>query len=130
MPQTSDAAQPTESFPRASARTQRFTRGAPRSLHLDPTGERLLFIRSTSGNDPVGSLWSLDTRTGAETLVADPRALLADDGEELSAAERARRERARESSAGVVGYAADEAATVAAFALSSRLWLADLGGGG
>lgn len=130
MPQTSDAAQPTESFPRASARTQRFTRGAPRSLHLDPTGERLLFIRSTSGNDPVGSLWSLDTRTGAETLVADPRVLLADGGEELSVAERARRERARESSAGVVGYATDEAATVAAFALSSRLWLADLTGGG
>jgi dipeptidyl-peptidase-4 len=118
-----------ESFPRANARTQRFTRGAPRSLHLDPTGARLLFLRSTSGSDPVGSLWSLDTATGEETLVADPRALLSDSGEDLSAAERARRERSRETSSGVVGYATDTAAQVAAFALSSRLWLADLGRG-
>ena len=117
-----------ESFPRANARTQRFTRGAPRSLHLDPTGGRLLFLRSTGGSDPVGSLWSLDA-TGEETLVADPRVLLGDSGEELSAAERARRERSRETSSGIVGYATDDAAGVAAFALSSRLWLADLGSG-
>ncbi|MGH8892627.1 MAG: prolyl oligopeptidase family serine peptidase [Actinomycetes bacterium] len=117
-----------ESFPRASARTQRFTRGAPRSLHLDPTGARLLFVRSRGGSDPVGALWSLDTSTGSETLVADPQALLAGGGEQLSAEERARRERARETSGGIVGYATDEAVTVAAFALSSRLWAADLAG--
>ena len=120
----------TESFPRASARTQRFTRGAPRALQLDPTGDRLLFLRSTGGSDPVGSLWSLDTASGAETLVADPRQLLAEGGEQLSAAERARRERSREASSGVVAYATDKDATVAAFALSSRLWLADLGPSG
>ena len=127
MPETSSAP---ESFPRASARTQRFTRGAPRSLQLDPTGARLLFLRSAGGSDPVGSLWSLDTSTGAETLVADPRILLTDGDEELSAAERARRERSREGSAGIVAYATDEAATVAAFALSSRLWVADVDGSG
>jgi dipeptidyl-peptidase-4 len=117
-----------ESYPRASARTQRFTRGAPRSLHLDPTGQRLLFLRSGSGTDPVGALWSLDTGTGEETLVADPRVLLGGGDEQLSAAERARRERSREASAGIVGYATDEASAVVAFALSSRLWLADLRG--
>jgi dipeptidyl-peptidase-4 len=117
------------SYPRASARTQAFTRGAPRSLHLDPRGGRLLFVRSSSGTDPVGSLWSLDTATGAETLVADPRVLLGDGGEDLSPEERARRERARETASGIVGYATDEAVTVVAFALSGRLWLADLGGG-
>lgn len=116
----------TESFPRSSARTGRFSRGAPRLLHLDPTGGRLLFVRSAGGTDPVGSLWSIDTGTGRETLVADARALLADGSEQLSAAERSRRERSREASAGIVGFATDSAVTVAAFALSSRLWLARL----
>ena len=116
-----------ESFPRASARTAKFSRGAPRALHLDPSGGRLLFLRSRSGSDPVGALWSIDTRTGVETLVADPRDLLVDGDEELSPAERARRERSRESSAGIVSYATDRDATVTAFALSSRLWLARLG---
>ena len=126
MPETELPA--TESFPRASARTQRFTRGAPRALHMEPTGRRLLFIRSGSGTDPVGSLWSMDSRTGEETLVADPRVLLSEGDEQLSAAERARRERSREGSAGIVGYATDTQATVASFALSSRLWVAGLGG--
>jgi dipeptidyl-peptidase-4 len=112
-----------DSFPRASARTQRFTRGAPRSLHLDPTGGRLLFVRSSSGTDPVGALWSLDVGTGAETLLADPRALLADGDEQLSPAERARRERSREGAGGIVAFATDRDASVMSFALSSRLWV-------
>ena len=52
------------SFPRENARTQRFTRGAPRSLLLDPTGSRLLFVRSGHDTDPVGALWSMDVEIG------------------------------------------------------------------
>jgi len=48
------------SFPRLNARTDGFTRGAPRSLQLDPTGARLTFLRSEHGTDPVGALWSMD----------------------------------------------------------------------
>jgi dipeptidyl-peptidase-4 len=119
----------TRSFPRLNARTDGFTRGAPRSLQLDPTGSRLIFVRSEHGTDPVGALWSLDVATGTETLVADPRAMLGGGAEQLSRAEQARRERSREGAAGIVGYATDRDASVAAFALSSRLWLADLGTG-
>jgi dipeptidyl-peptidase-4 len=119
----------TRSFPRLNARTDGFTRGAPRSLQLDPTGSRLTFVRSEHGTDPVGALWSLDVATGTETLVADPRAMLGGGAELLSRAEQARRERSREGAAGIVGYATDRDASVAAFALSSRLWLADLGTG-
>jgi dipeptidyl-peptidase-4 len=119
----------TRSFPRLNARTDGFTRGAPRSLQLDPTGSRLTFVRSEHGTDPVGALWSLDVATGTETLVADPRAMLGGGAEQLSRAEQARRERSRDGAAGIVGYATDRDATVAAFALSSRLWLADLGTG-
>lgn len=121
-----DPADPNGTFPRAAARTQQFTRGAPRAFHLDPTGSRLLFVRSSHGTDPIGALWSLDVATGRETLVADPRVLLGAGGEQLSAAERARRERSREGAGGIVAYATDRDVRAAAFALSSRLWLADL----
>ena len=114
-----------DSFPRRFARTLRFTLGAPRNITVLGDG-RVAFVRSRSGTDRLGCLWSLDPATGAETLHADPRELLGRDGEDLSAEERARRERAREAAAGVVGYAVDREATVAAFALSSRLFVADL----
>ncbi|MDP9417636.1 MAG: S9 family peptidase, partial [Actinomycetota bacterium] len=114
------------SYPRLSARTQRFTLGAPRGFTLAPDGGRVAFLRSRSGTDRVTCLWSYDVTTGRETLVADPRALLDSGEEDLSPEERARRERAREGAAGIVGYATDEAVRVAAFALSSRLFVADL----
>jgi dipeptidyl-peptidase 4 len=117
------------SYPRQSARTQRFTRGAPRSLHVSADGSRVLFVRSEHGTDPVGRLWSLDVASGSETRVADPVDLLSDVAEDLSQAERARRERLREGSSGIVGFALDTAATVVTFALSSRLWVTDLGTG-
>src|SRR5688500_18068052 len=117
-----------ESFPRQSARTQRFTAGAPRAFTITADGGRVLFLRSRHGTDRVGCLWSLDVGSGEERLLVDP-AVLGGRDEELSVAERARRERAREASAGIVGYATDGDATVAAFALSSRLWVADLATG-
>jgi dipeptidyl-peptidase 4 len=117
-----------DSYPRVAARTLRFTRGAPRSLQPVPAGDRVLFLRSSDGTDPVGSLWSLDVSTGAETLVADARSVLGGGEERLSAAELSRRERSREGAGGIVAFATDRDATLAAFALSSRLWLAGLGG--
>ena len=119
-----------ESFPRQSARTQRFTAGLPRSFSVTADGRRVLFIRSSGGSDRVGRLWCFDVDSGTERLLVDPAKVLADGGEELSDAERARRERAREASAGVVSFATDRDATFATFALSSRLWVADLVGGG
>ena len=129
MPATHSEVDAQLSYPRQSARTQRFTRGAPRSLQVTADGSRVLFVRSGHGTDPVGRLWSLDVASGRETRLADPLELLSDPTEELSQAERARRERLREGSSGVVGFALDTAATVAAFALSSRLWVVDLSTG-
>lgn len=118
----------TPSFPRHSARTRRFSAGAPRLFTISPDGARVVFVRSTSGTDAVGRLWSLDVATGAETLVADPTALH-EGAEELSVEEQARRERMREGSAGIVGYATDDAVTRAVFALSGGLYAASLSGG-
>ncbi|MFH8625170.1 prolyl oligopeptidase family serine peptidase [Streptomyces vietnamensis] len=120
------------SFPRQHARTQRFTLGVPRGFSVSPDGERVVFVRSASGTDRSHRLWVLDLpRDGepAERTVADPVALLAGAEEELSPQERARRERSREGSAGIVAYAVDGAVESAAFALSGRLFTADLRAG-
>ena len=118
-----------DSFPRRHARTLRFTLGAPRSFTVAPDGSRVAFLRSGSGTDRAQSLWVLDTEGGEERMAADPRALLGGALEHLSAEERARRERSREGGAGIVGYATDAAVELAAFALSGRLYTAELRAG-
>ncbi|MGV9390736.1 prolyl oligopeptidase family serine peptidase [Streptomyces olivaceus] len=119
-----------DSFPKRHARTQRFTLGAPRSFTVAPDGSRVAFLRSGTGTDRANSLWVLDVEEGAERVAADPRALLGGAEERLSPEERARRERSREGGAGIVGYATDAAVELAAFALSGRLYAAELGSGG
>ncbi|MFI6711953.1 prolyl oligopeptidase family serine peptidase [Nonomuraea sp. NPDC050478] len=114
-----------ESFPRLSARTRRFTLGVPRGFTISPDGARVLFLRTKSGTDPVTCLWELDTETHVERLVVDPRSLDSGD-EDLPPEERARRERSREQAGGVVSYSTDAEATTAAFALSGGLYVTDL----
>ncbi len=121
-----------DTFPRQYARTRRLTLGEPRTITVSPDGRRVVFIRSRGGSDAIGCLWVLDVPVandepgGGERLVADPVVLLAGSDDDLPAAERARRERAREQAGGVVSYTADQAVTVAAFALSGRLFVAGL----
>lgn len=118
----------TDSYPRLAARTLRFTLGVPRSISVSPDGGTVWFVRTPDGVTRTGILYALDVDSGTERTVADPRELLAGSGEELSAAERARRERSRESAAGIVGYDIDATATSACFALSGALWVVDLDG--
>jgi dipeptidyl-peptidase-4 len=132
------------SFPRQHARTQRFTLGAPRGFVVAPSGGapqdgsregadraaagRVVFTRARSGAQAEHLLWVLDVATGRERVAADPAVLLGGAEEDLPAAERARRERSREGSAGIVAFAVDRAVSVAAFALSGRLFTASLEG--
>ncbi|MBQ1091683.1 S9 family peptidase [Streptomyces sp. B93] len=118
-----------DSFPRRHARSQRFTLGAPRSFTVAPDGSRVVFVRSRSGTDRAGVLWVLDLADGSERVAADPRALLGGAEEDLPPEERARRERSREGGAGIVGYATDTAVELASFALSGRLFTAELRAG-
>jgi dipeptidyl-peptidase-4 len=117
----------TDSFPRQYARTQRFTLGEPRNITVSPDGQRIAFLRSKGGSDPVNCLWLLDIASGEERIVADPRALLrAADEADLPAEERARRERSREGAGGITSYATNPDVTVATFALGGRLFAAGL----
>ena len=115
------------SFPRQHARTLRFTLGAPRAFTPAPDGSRIALLRSKTGSDAATCLWTADPADGALTLIADPVDLLsAGAAEELTEVEKARRERSRQGAAGIVDYSADEAVATAAFALSGRLFVADL----
>ena len=122
-------AAPIVSFPRLSARTLRFTLGEPRNVSVIADGSRVLFVRTPSGTDRSGGLWEFDVATGSERLLADPAVLLGSSGEALSAEERARRERARESGGGIVGYSVDDAGRFAVFTLSGSVWLCDVRAG-
>jgi dipeptidyl-peptidase 4 len=119
----------TESFPRQQARTRRFTLGAARAFRVSPDGSRVAYLRTKGGTDPVTCLWVLDVGTGQERLAADPRTLGADEAD-LPPQERARRERVREQADGIVAYATDQAVTLAAFALSGRVWAVPLASAG
>lgn len=114
-----------DSFPRQHARTQRLTLGEPRSFVCAPDGERVVFARSGSGSDPVNALWVLETASGEERRVLDPRTLdLSADA--LTEDEKRRRERAREGAGGVVTFACDAAVTAAVTVLGGRIVHVDL----
>jgi dipeptidyl-peptidase-4 len=114
------------SFPRLQARTQRFTLGEPRSISVTDDGATVLFIRTADGTSRAGLLWAFDVAAGTERLLVDPTRLLGDGGEQLSDSERARRERARESGAGIVAYSVDHTGSTAVFALSGAVWTCPL----
>ncbi len=118
----------TMSFPRQHARTRRFTLGVPRALTVAPDGDRIVFLRTGSGEDPVTCLWRYDVAAGTETLLVDPRKLDVDENN-LPPEERARRERTRESAGGIVRYGTDKACRQAVFALAGQAYLADLSTG-
>jgi dipeptidyl-peptidase 4 len=114
-------------FARLYARTQRFTLGEPRAFTICADGRRVLFLRSASGTDPRTGVWRLDLADGVEHPVVDPAAV--GDDASLPAEERARRERVRETAAGVVGYSVSEDGRRLVFSLGGRLHVADVDAG-
>ena len=115
----------TVSYPRLAARTLRFTLGVPRNITVSLDGATVRFIRTLDGVTRTGQLWEYDVETGTETVLIDPATVL--DGEEqLSAEERSRRERSRESAAGIVSYDVDATGRWACFPLSGQLWTVNL----
>lgn len=118
-----------DDFLRLSASTARFSYGAPRAFSFGDAGRLLWFLRSTGPTDPFDSLWVLDTATGAETRLADPRELCPETGDlsgvlpgVLPAAERRLRERTRLVAAGIGSYALSGDGLRAVFPLYGRLY--------
>ncbi|MET8542458.1 prolyl oligopeptidase family serine peptidase [Kitasatospora sp. NPDC004799] len=122
----------TDAFLALSARTGRFTFGAPRAFTLAEDGTRLLLLRSTGPEDPIDRLHLLDTATGEERPVADPAALLpgrTGRRDDLPVIERRLRERTRLVAAGIGTYAATADLATAVFTLDGRLFRTDTAAG-
>jgi dipeptidyl-peptidase-4 len=103
------------SYPRQRAQTRGFQLGRPRRITI--TDQRVIFLRSDAGTDPVGHLWSIDLVTGAERCLvrADSLPGLPTQAQ-LPAAELARRERMREVTAGITAFDVDRAGERIVFA--------------
>ena len=107
------------SFISQYAASGRFRNGAPRSFSITDRG--VYFLQSTGPTDPVLQLKHLDINSGEISVIFNPADVAIDT--DLPAAEKARRERLRESGAGVTAYSTSKAGTELVFALNGSLFV-------
>jgi dipeptidyl-peptidase-4 len=104
--------------------TQNFRLGRPERIRVSPNGSTVYFLRS-GAREPARDLYALDVVSGAERRVVTAEALLGGSSEELSDAERARRERQRLIARGIGDYALSPDGTTLLVPLSGKLFLVD-----
>ena len=113
---------PNLAYFRDLAETRNYTLGRPVSPKLTPDGKHALFLRSAP-RDPTLKLYELDLATGRERELLTPAQLLGDTSESLSAEEKARRERARQSLKGFTSFQLSKDGTRLLVTLSGKLYL-------
>ncbi len=128
LPSLSRAALPPEdpqlAYFRDLAETRNYTLGRPVAPKLTPDGKHALFLRSAP-RDPTLKLYELDLASGRERELLTPAQLLGGAEENLSAEEKARRERARQSLKGFTTYQLAQDGTRLLVTLSGKLYLVD-----
>lgn len=116
-------------FPERTALTGNFRKGAPRSFLINSASKRVGFVRTADANTAQLDLWVVENLDGVPTERCVIKASdLFSDNENLSAAERARRERLRESGAGITSFSSDKDFNSVVFPLSGQLWHVTLDG--
>ena len=111
------------------ALTRRFSLGQPRSIKVVPDGSAVLFLRSTAQSF-VQDLYEFDTTTGKERLLLTAEQILQGAQEQLPAEEKARRERMRMSTRGIVSYHLSKDGSRILVPLSGQLFVIDRSNGG
>jgi len=119
---------PADSFLHQYAATFRFRLGRPTSIKLSPSGDTVYYLRS-GPRDFVQDLYRFDTRTGEESKLLTANDLLLGTRENLSVAERARRERMRLAARGIAGYELSRDGGRMLVPLSGRLFIVELPAG-
>lgn len=108
-------------FLRLYSQTWGFSAGHPTGITVTPDGSAVLFLRS-GPRDLVRNLYELNTRTGEIRGLARAADLLSGEDENLSAEEKARRERQRVVARGIASYQLSEDAAKVLITLSGRLY--------
>ena len=111
-------------FLRQYALTNRFRAGQPRSVWVAPDAQTVLFLRS-SGRDFVQDLYQFDAASGKTERILTATELLGGTDEQLSAEERVRRERARQSARGIASFEVADDGIRMLVPLSGKLYLFD-----
>ena len=106
------------------AATYRFRLGSPRAITVTPGGDSVLFLRS-GPRSFVQDLYAFDPATGTEEVLLTADAILQGAAEELSAEEKARRERMRQSSRGIASYRLSKDGKQLLVPLSGKLYVVD-----
>ncbi|MEM8934083.1 MAG: DPP IV N-terminal domain-containing protein, partial [Acidobacteriota bacterium] len=121
-PLIADAAPTDEPFLRQYAETFRFRLGKPAAIEIPKGGDAVLFLRS-GPRSFVRDLYRFDPATGAETRLLTASDVLGGGEEELTAEEKARRERMRLAARGFAGYSLSGDGEHLLTALSGRLFV-------
>ncbi len=106
------------------AETRGWTLGRPVRARPTPDGRAVLFLRAEPRH-PYQSLFEFDVATGRTRERVSPARLLGGEGEILSDAEKARRERMRITAGGVTDYQLSRDGTRVLYALGGRLFVLD-----
>jgi dipeptidyl-peptidase-4 len=117
-----------DGFLRDFAETRGYSLGRPSRIQMTPDGSAVLFLRSPP-RDPTLGLYELIVSTGQTRELCTPAALLGAEGESLSDAERARRERMRITERGFTSYCLSPDGKRVLLPLSGRLYLLDRASG-
>lgn len=100
-----------------------------KGVELSPDGQLVTFLRGKPEDQTTLDLWAVATTPGATPMRLVDAKSLAPKGETLSEAEKARRERERISSHGVVEYQWDELGKALLVPVNGALFVADRGSG-
>jgi dipeptidyl-peptidase-4 len=111
-----------DAFLDAYAKTYRFSLGRPKGFTVLPDGKAVLFLRSGPRSN-VQDLYEFDIATGKERVILTADQILAGESENLSAEEKARRERMRMTSRGITSYDLSQDGAKILVPLSGRLFV-------
>lgn len=119
---------PDPQFLRDFAETNAYRLGHPTSIKLSPDGQRAYFLRS-GARDPVQRLYETEIASGLTRELITPAQLLGGAEEQLSVAEKARRERLRLSAKGFTSFQLSPDGESLVLPLSGKVYALDRASG-
>ena len=119
---------PDPQFLRDFAQTNAFRLGHPTAIKLSPDGQRAYFLRA-GARDPVQRLYETDLASGETRELITPAQVLGGAEEQLSVAEKARRERLRLSAKGFTSFQLSPDGQSLVLPLSGKVYALDRASG-